>query len=184
MLCGAGYIWARAHLLIYLEEFCLSYQLRKASNDDRETIISIVNYFVENSFAAYPEQKIGDDYFDEMMEIAKVYPFYAIEKQNQVVGFGLLRCYGKWETFKRTAKVTYFILPSNTHKGLGKRLLNALIEDAKKLGIDTLLSNISSRNKISLNFHEKNGFKKVGRFRRIGRKFGEDFDIIWMQKFI
>jgi L-amino acid N-acyltransferase YncA len=162
----------------------LSYQLRKARNDDREAVISIMNYFVENSFGAYPDEKIGNDYFDAMKGIAKVYPFYVIETQNQVVGFGLLRCYGRWETLKRAAEVTYFILPAHTRKGLGRRLLDVLIEDAKKLGIDTLLVNISSRNKTSLSFHEKNGFKKVGRFRRIGKKFGKDFDIIWMQKFI
>jgi len=37
---------------------------------------------------------------------------------------------------------------------------------------------------VSLNFHFKQGFKECGRFQRIGQKFGRDFDVIWMQKFL
>jgi L-amino acid N-acyltransferase YncA len=28
----------------------------------------------------------------------------------------------------------------------------------------------------------KNGFRECGRFLKIGRKFGEDFDAVWLQK--
>ncbi len=50
------------------------------------------------------------------------------------------------------------------------------------MGIDSLLVNISSRNRESLGFHLKNGFRECGRFLKVGRKFGEDFDAVWMQK--
>jgi L-amino acid N-acyltransferase YncA len=47
--------------------------------------------------------------------------------------------------------------------------------------VDTILASISSRNDGSIRFHKKNGFRECGRFRRVGRKFGQDFDIVWMQ---
>jgi len=62
--------------------------------------------------------------------------------------------------------------------------LNVLIKEAKRKGFDTLLASISSLNEISLNFHLKNGFTECGRFKRIGKKFGQDFDEVWMQRFI
>lgn len=34
----------------------------------------------------------------------------------------------------------------------------------------------------SLAFHRKHGFEDCGRFKGVGRKFGEDFDIVWMQR--
>lgn len=36
----------------------------------------------------------------------------------------------------------------------------------------------------SINFHKKNGFIECGRFQRIGRKHGQTFDVIWMQKML
>jgi L-amino acid N-acyltransferase YncA len=50
------------------------------------------------------------------------------------------------------------------------------------MNITTLLANICSLNKQSLKFHRKNGFKRCGTFRKIGTKFGKDFDVVWMQK--
>lgn len=101
---------------------------------------------------------------------------------DRVVGFGFLRPYRNTEAFRHTAEITYFILPEHTRKGLGKRLLNVLEREADKMGITTLLANISSLNKQSLKFHKKNGFKRCGTFRKIGTKFGGDFDVVWMQK--
>ena len=62
--------------------------------------------------------------------------------------------------------------------------LDAVLKKLKSLGIDTLLANISSHNQPSRAFHEKHGFRECGRFKRISRKFGQDVDIVWMQKFI
>lgn len=57
-----------------------------------------------------------------------------------------------------------------------------LVEQAAPLGIDSLVVSISSKNFESIAFHQKNGFRECGRFRQAGRKNGEDFDIVWMQK--
>jgi len=163
----------------------MNFSFRRANDNDSEAVISIFNYFVENSFAAYPEKKVGHDFFETLKETAKDYPFYVIETEdNEVIGFGLLQRYDSMDVFKRVGKVTYFILSFYTRKGLGKKLLDILVGQAKAMGIDTLLANISSMNDISLSFHEKNGFKQCGRFRRIGKKFGEYFDVIWVQRFI
>jgi L-amino acid N-acyltransferase YncA len=163
----------------------LNFSFRRVNDGDSEAVTSIFNYFVENSFAAYPEKKVGRDFFETLKEMAKDYPFYVIETEdNEVVGFGLLQRYNRMDAFKHVGKVTYFILPLHIRKGLGKKLLDILVEQAKEMGIDTLLADISSMNKLSLSFHEKNGFKQCGKFRRIGKKFGKYFDVIWMQRFI
>ncbi len=43
--------------------------LTPITSDDREQIIDIFNYYVENSFAAHPEQKVPFDvvYFQRML---------------------------------------------------------------------------------------------------------------------
>ena len=161
----------------------MEYSFGRAYNKDNAAVTTVFKYSVEKSFAAYPETPVSPDFFDEQLE--SVYPFYVIEKRDgEVIGFGAIRPYSHHETLKRAATAMYFILPNYTGKGLGRRLLEILTVEAKKMEVETLLVHISSKNKASLEFHKKSGFQKCGRFRRVGRKFERDFDIVWMQKLI
>jgi len=163
----------------------MDYHIRKVKGKDKEQIISIFNYYVENSYAAYPEHKVDLSFFDKLKELATGYPLYVIDTpKGEIVGFGLMRPYHSFETFRRTAKLTYFLHPAHTRKGLGTKLVSAFTKKAKEIGIDTLLADMSSRNTASIDFHKKNGFQECGRFKRVGKKFGRDFDLVWMQKFI
>jgi phosphinothricin acetyltransferase len=101
---------------------------------------------------------------------------------GDVVGFAYLRPYSPHGTFKRTAQIAYFILPEHRRRGLGKAILEQLIRQAQELGVDNLLAHISSLNEGSLEFHLKNGFQECGRFIGIGKKFGKNFDVIWVQR--
>ena len=158
--------------------------IRKVNDQDREGITAIFNLYVEHSFAAYPDQPMDGTFFDFMKKIIYGDAFFVMENEGKMAGFGFLKRYHAYPAFNRVAEVGYFIQPIYTRKGLGKLLLDRLEHEARTLGIDTLLANISSRNQPSISFHAKNGFRECGRFQRISRKFGRDVDIVWMQKFI
>jgi len=160
----------------------MSYRIRKANERDSESISDVFNYFVKNSYASYETSKMGPEFYSTIKASSLQYPFYVIKASDKIIGFGFLRPYRNTETFRRTAEITYFILPEHTRKGLGTKLLQVLEKKAKEMGITTLLANISSLNNQSLKFHRKNGFTICGTFREIGTKFGQDFDVVWVQK--
>ena len=163
----------------------MEYRVRNVETDDGPAVVEIFDYFVESSFAAYPEGKVGPDFFDKLRMLSSGYPFVVVEtNEREVVGFAMLRPFYMIDSFKRSAELTYFLLPEHTGKKLGSRILRSFIEQARKMGIDTLLASISSLNEQSIRFHEKHGFAECGRFRRVGRKHGRDFDVVWMQLFI
>jgi L-amino acid N-acyltransferase YncA len=161
------------------------YEIRRVREGDRNGVVGVFNYFVENSFAAYPDKKVGPEIFDLLKNMSRGGVFYVAESPDkEVIGFALLRHHQIAEAFKKAGEITYFILPEHERRGLGARLMETIIFDARTAGVETLLANISSLNEVSLNFHLKHGFKECGRFERIGQKFGKDFDVIWMQKFL
>jgi L-amino acid N-acyltransferase YncA len=163
----------------------VEYSISPIANEDRESIIDIFNHYVESSFAAYPESKFPYQAFDMFLKMSNGFPTGSIKDENgKIVGFGMLRTHNPVVTFSQTAEVTYFIHPDYTGKGLGKMLLGSLEKGAIKKGITNILANISSLNPMSIQFHQKNGFMECGRFRKVGKKRGREFDTVWMQKIL
>jgi L-amino acid N-acyltransferase YncA len=161
----------------------MNYELASLMESDRRAVVRIFNHFVEHSFAAYPEEPAGDEFFDRVLAMSKGYPAVSVKTETgEVVGFGFLRAFHAAGTFRRTAEIAYFLLPEHTGQGLGSMMLSRFIEEAREIGIDNLLASVSSLNDQSLRFHAQAGFERCGTFRAVGRKFGRDFDVVWFQK--
>jgi len=160
----------------------MDYSFEEMSEEHRTGVVDIFNYYIENSFAAYPEEPFNYDFFDRFMAMACNYPSAVVKDvSGEIVGFAFLHPFHSISTFSKTAMITYFIMPEHTGKGLGSAILEKFIEEAKKKGIKIIMANLSSENKGSMNFHLKKGFRECGRFKKIGRKFGKNFDFITMQ---
>lgn len=163
----------------------MNVSLIQISPDDRKAVIDIFNYYVENSFSAYPEEKVPYEMFDMFLNIARTYPSATIrDKNGEILGFGMLRPYNPIPTFSKTVEITYFIKPEATGKGIGKKLLEYLIQEGKNKGFKVILASISSLNEGSIKFHLKNGFIECGRLISVGNKKGQNFDVIYCQKTI
>lgn len=163
----------------------MKYSIYPIAIEDREPIIDILNYYIENSFAAYPETKHSYQAFDKFIQVSEGYPTAALKLPNgKTVGFGMLRSYHHLPVFSYAAEFTVFFDPDHTRMGLGSTLLEYLLKEGMEKGITTILANISSLNMASIKFHTKNGFKECGRFKGIGIKNGQIFDMVWMQKML
>jgi L-amino acid N-acyltransferase YncA len=160
----------------------MAYTFETMSGSHRKAVIDIFNYYIQHSYAAYPDQPVTDDFFDRFLEMSRGYPAVVVKAGGEVAGFGFLRPFHPANTFRRTAEVTYFLVPEHTRQGLGTAMLDLFAEQAGNLGIDSILASVSSHNHQSLKFHLKNGFRECGRLSRVGRKFGQDVDVVWLQK--
>lgn len=150
----------------------------------KDQVMDIYNHYIEHNFAAYPEKRVPNDFFNNILERSKGYPAFAIINQStkKTIGFCNLKPHHPFSTFRETAEITYFIDPLEVGKGIGKMALNLLEAKGREMGIRQILASISSLNEQSLIFHLKNGFKECGRFTKIIRKNNVCFDIVWMQK--
>lgn len=163
----------------------MKYTIRTMNMQDREAVIDIFNYYVENSFAAYPEMKLPYQAFEMFLKMSENLPAVSIIRpEDKVVGFGMLKKFNPLPNFSHTVEIAYFIDRDHTGKGLGRMVLDHLETEGAKTGVTNILASISSLNQGSINFHAKNGFIHTGVFRNAGKKKGQLFDIVWMQKVI
>ena len=67
---------------------------------------------------------------------------------------------------------------------LGTALLEALLAEAPRRELHTVLAAVDVANIPSLNLHEKLGFGRVGTFRKIGRKADHWHDVVCLQRML
>lgn len=153
--------------------------------EDGNEAMEIFNYYGENTFATYTEEKLPLEFFDVLLMMTTGYPaLTARNDENVLMGFGFLRPYNPMPVFSRTAEITYFVRPEFIGKGVGKALHDYLLEFGKKIGLHTVLANVASLNEESIRFHLRNGFSECGRFKEAGQKKGQVFDIVYFQKML
>jgi L-amino acid N-acyltransferase YncA len=183
MLSDAGSARGADPPVVPRDAKAINYRLEPLTENDRTAVVDIFNYFIENSFASYREIPVAYEMFDRFLAMIGEFPAVTAKTDSgQTVGFAFMYRYHAAETMRKTAEISYFILPEHTGKGIGTRMLDHLIEKVRAQGISNLLASISSLNDQSLQFHKKHGFVECGRFEEIGEKHGSMFDMVWMQK--
>ena len=155
-----------------------------ARDGDGRVVIDIFNHYVKNTFAAYPEEAVPYQSYELLRRTAEGYPFLVARDEKAVMGFAMLRPHSPFAAFSMAAEVSCFVAPEQTGKGIGSQLYHRLLHESREKGLRTILAGISSLNPKSLAFHERMGFVQCGRFLNVGRKWGKDFDVVWMQKTI
>lgn len=157
--------------------------IRIATDEDKEQVMRILNHYVENSMAAYSTKAFPMQAWEHIKGMCiQGNLLVAKSESGEVLGFALLKSFMGMASFIKTADIGYFIAPEHVGKGLGKKLLAALEDAARSLGIRVLLANVSSVNEESLAFHQRTGFTECGRFPQVGEKLGQMFDLVWFYK--
>ncbi|MBI5523427.1 MAG: N-acetyltransferase [Desulfarculus sp.] len=163
----------------------MAYACEPLQQGYHQAVVEILNHYIRHGMAAYAEEEIGLEGLGKLLAMIQDYPsLVAKDGQGQVVGFAFLRPIHHLPTFRRAAEITTFLRPGHTGQGLGVLLLERLEHAARGRGIDTLLASINSHNQGSQRFTRRHGFQEAGRFVRVGRKHGQDFDVVWMQKML
>jgi phosphinothricin acetyltransferase len=69
-------------------------------------------------------------------------------------------------------------------RGVGARLLDALLEQGAARGCHAVVAAIESGQQGSLALHGSRGFVEAGRLREVGRKFDRWLDLVYMERLL
>jgi phosphinothricin acetyltransferase len=100
------------------------------------------------------------------------------------VGFGSLTPFRSRPAYSTTVEDSVYLLPGHEGRGIGRRLLDALVTLAEGHGFHTVIARISGDNDASIALHRACGFEIVGVEREVGRKFGRWLDVVEMQRML
>ncbi len=140
-------------------------KIRFAKNDDLKSIIDIYNQAINsgNVTADLKELSVDDrkGWYAEHNE--NEYPIYILEIDGKLIGWGSLSPYRKGrEGLRKTAEISYYIDYNYHGLGYGKKLIDFMINDCKRIGINNLFAILLEINQTSIKLLKRFGFSKWG----------------------
>jgi L-amino acid N-acyltransferase YncA len=101
---------------------------------------------------------------------------------GDIVAWAALLPVSKRKVYAGVAEESIYVGEAARGRGVGKRLLNALIEASEAAGFWTLQAVILRDNTASVGLHEACGFRIVGYRERIGFARGKWHDTVFMER--
>lgn len=160
--------------------------IRPASRDDLGRILDIYNHAVLHSTATsdrHPntlEKRTA--WFDQLRALDL--PILVAEAEEGVAGWASLNPYSPKDGYRFTADVSVYVAPEAQGKGIGTKLLAALVDAAQSRQLHSLVASIDASNAASIGLHEKFGFQTVACYRELMFKFDRWLDVVHMQKML
>jgi L-amino acid N-acyltransferase YncA len=161
--------------------------IRDAEPRDLPAIVEIVNAFLLTTTYEYtetPHTLEGRAHWLEEHQRAGE-PVLVAELDGEIAGFanyGDFRDATKWPGYRFVVEHTIHVRERQWRAGVGRALMDALVERAITANKHVLVGAIDAENERSIRFHERCGFVEVARMPAIGWKLGRWLTLVLMQR--
>lgn len=167
-------------------EVARTYRIRPATMSDSPTIRQIRNAAVRESLAIWTsieqDHAEAEAWLAPMVQRGTALVAHVSGRPQDVVGFAVAGPWHSYEGYARTVEDSVYLCPAAQGKGLGARLLAALIEASRRAGDRTMIALIEAGHATSVRLHERYGFTTVGTVPQAGEKHGQILDLILMSR--
>jgi L-amino acid N-acyltransferase len=159
-------------------------KIKPASRSDVPAMREIFNEVLRNSNSIYREEEVSleerYEWFDE--KINHGFPIFGAYEEGQLIGYA---GYGSWRAaqgYRNTVELTIYVDSKYRGSGIGKKLMQTIIDKATEDGFHVLVGAIDAENLGSIEFHKKFGFVETARMPEVAQKNGEWLTLVFMQK--
>ena len=159
--------------------------IRRAGSDDIAAITEIYNEAILTTTATFDlEPKTTADRAHWLEARSERFGVLVAEIDGEVVGWGALTPWSDRAAYADTAETALYVHSSYRDRGIGRRLKQALIDEAKRQRFHTLIARVTEDSAASIHLNRSFGFAHVGTLQEVGRKFGRWLDVLIMQKLL
>jgi phosphinothricin acetyltransferase len=164
-------------------------KIRDATHDDLPALTALYNELIDATTITWSEAKQTVEerasWFDERRR--RGFPVIVAVVDGEVVG---MATYGDFRDsiarpgYRFTVEHSVSVFERCWGRGLGRALMDALLERARAAGIHVMVGGIDGANTASLDFHERLGFREVARMPETGWKHGRWCDLVLVQRYV
>ena len=162
-----------------------SLSIRPATPADIPAIARIYAHSVRTGTASFELEPPDEAEMTRRMQtlLDSGYPYIAAEIDNGLAGYAYAGPYRPRPAYRYSVEDSIYIDPTAQRKGVGRALLENLIEECTRRGFRQMIAVIGdSAQTPSIELHRALGFRMIGNIENVGYKFGRWLDTVLMQR--
>ena len=165
--------------------------IRVADVNDVSALLDIYRYYVEQTAITYDyELPTVEKFRDKMVNTLKTYPYLVAEIDGKAVGYAYASRFRSRPAYDWDAEMTIYLDINTRGHRVGQKLYTLLEQILKEQGVVKEIALVTTpENEVgtrynSMHFHEKMGYRLVGKIEPCGFKFNRWFNTVIMDKII
>lgn len=166
--------------------------IRRASEEDAQAILDVYAPYIKNTAITFEyEVPSLEEFRERIRSTLKKYPYLVAEKEGEILGYAYTGAFVGRAACDWSVETSIYLKETGTKMGVGRMLYNAIEKISKAQNIVNLNACIAvpdtedeHLNFNSAQFHAHLGYQFVGKFHKCGYKFGNWYNLIWMEKTI
>lgn len=159
-------------------------RIRHCAPGDYGAVVAIYNYYIQNSHATFDTRpySIGEraPWFAQFNEQGP-HQLLVAANDDEVVGYCCSVPFSRRPAYEISVETSVYLAAGATGHGIGKTLYAKLLENLDGIGLHGAYAGISLPNNASVKLHESLGFRKVGVYEEVGRKFDKYWSVAWYE---
>ena len=158
--------------------------IREARQEDAEAIADIYAHHVLHGTASFEETPPSVQFWRDKIEMigSQPWPFLVACDGSEVVAFAYATQFRDRPAYAFTCENSIYVHPDRLGRGIGRALLNELIEAARHTGFRQMIGVVGGGEPASVALHKSCGFLEAGRMKSVGFKFERWLDTVYMQR--
>ena len=162
------------------------FAVRAATLDDLEALTEIYNHYIVHSAITFDLRPFAAaerrTWFDEHTGSGPHRLLVAADEDGACAGYASSSRWRPKPAYDTTVEVSVYCRPDVRGRGCGTALYTALFAALEHEDVHTAVAGVSLPNDASLSLHERFGFRSVGVFHAVGRKFDRFWDVAWFER--
>ncbi|MFG2588897.1 GNAT family N-acetyltransferase [Streptomyces sp. NPDC048438] len=166
-------------------------QVRPGVEADLEALTDIYNHYVRETVLTFdtvaftPEERLP--WLRSHPEDGPHRLLVALDPRTRdnaphVLGYATSSPFRPKAAYSTSVEVSVYCAPDATGRGIGTLLYKALFEALADEDIHRAYAGIAQPNEASGRLHHAFGFRHIGTYTEVGRKFGRYWDVAWYEK--
>ena len=163
-------------------------EIRDATEADLSAIVDLYNALIATTTVAWRDDPTDlDEQAEALAHRQRLgYPTLVADDAGEVVGYTCCTTFrgDRFPGYRHTAELTVHVRGDRHGAGIGSRLIEALADRSRAIGLHVLVAAVDADNDASIRFHERLGFAEVARMPEVGRKFERWLTLVLLQRVI
>lgn len=159
---------------------------------DAATLREIYLPYVRTTAVTFElEDPALEDFTERVRKTLERYPYIVAVEEGEIVGYAYASAFRPRAAYLHSIETSIYMRMDYRGKGVGRRLyetLAKLLVLQNVFNMEACIAHCDPADEYvpatSRLFHERLGFKLVGKFNKCAHKFGRWYDMIWMERIL